>query len=154
MKSYAFTEQRFPMSQESWFSIRIEFSRVNIRPALYLWFLSNFSYIHKFFWNRCLKPCVNLWWVNPGWILSAHQSCSITFLLIWTRERMKGSGVKDERSLTSSCHRQNKLCLGKTNLIYYQTNQSRIKRNKTKPSNQLLLTPPFSLCFNITPNFF
>ena len=28
-----------------------------------------------------------LWWVDPGWMPGAHQSCSITPLLSWTGER-------------------------------------------------------------------
>ena len=52
-----------------------------------------------------------------------------------TENITKGSWVKikdRERSLTNCCHKQNRLDLGKINLIYYQSNQSRIMRNKTK----------------------
>ena len=60
-------------------------------------------------------------------------------LLSWTGERkyderVQGRDKDRERSLTSYCHGQNRLNLGrKGSLIYHQSNQSRIMRNKTKP---------------------
>ena len=48
-------------------------------------------------------------------------------------KRLVGQDTDRERSLTNYRHRQNGLDLGKKiNLIYYQSNQSRIMRNKTK----------------------
>ena len=55
-------------------------------------------------------------------------------LLNWTGERKYGERLKGrdkgkERSLTSYCHRQNRLNLGrKGSLIHHQSNQSRIMR--------------------------
>jgi len=59
-------------------------------------------------------------------------------LLNWTGERKYGESLvgreKDgERSLTNYHHRQNRLTLWrKGSLIYHQSNQSRIMRNKTR----------------------
>ena len=65
---------------------------------------------------------------------------AVTPLLNWTgerkyNERLMGRAEARERSLTSYRHRQNRLDLGKMNIIYYQSNQGRIIRNKTKSSN-------------------
>jgi len=48
---------------------------------------------------------------------------------------MKGSWVeiRTGRSLTNYHHRQNRIDLRKINLIYYQSNLSRIMRHKTEP---------------------
>ena len=77
-----------------------------------------------------------VWWVDPGWMPGPHQSHSITPLLNWTgerklNERLVGRDKDRERSLTNYHHGQNRLDLGK--LVYYQSSQSRIMRNKTKP---------------------
>ena len=68
-----------------------------------------------------------LWWADPGWMPSAHQSCSITPLLSWTGERkynkrLVGRGKDRERSLSNYHHGQNRLNLGKK-LIYFITSQ-------------------------------
>jgi len=48
-------------------------------------------------------------------------------------EKLMGQDKDRERSLTNYCHGQNRLNLGrKGSLIYCQSNQSRIVRNKTK----------------------
>jgi len=57
-------------------------------------------------------------------------------LLSWTGERkyiksFLGQGKDRETSLSNYYHGQNRFDLGKINLIYYPTNQSRIMRNKT-----------------------
>jgi len=75
-------------------------------------------------------------WVDPGWTPGAYQSCSITPLLSWTGERKQnkrliGQGRDRERSLTNYRHRRIDSTWGKIYLIYYQSNQSRIVRNKT-----------------------
>ena len=70
-------------------------------------------------------------------------------LLSWTGERkhderLEGRDQDRERPLTSYCHGQNRLNLGrKGSLIHHQSNQSRIVRNKTKSLNTLPPTPPF-----------
>jgi len=59
-------------------------------------------------------------------------------LLSWTgerkyNERLEGQDKDRERSLTNYCQERNRLNLGrKGSLIYYQSNQSRIVRNKTR----------------------
>jgi len=71
----------------------------------------------------------------------AHHNCSLTPLLNWTRERksderLEGPDKDRERSLTSYCHGQNRLNLGrKGSLIHHQSNQSRTVRNKPRSSN-------------------
>jgi len=66
-------------------------------------------------------------------------------LLSWTGERkyderLEGREKDRERSLTSYCQGQNRLNLGrKESLIYHQSNQNRIMRNKTK---SLITFPP------------
>jgi len=48
-------------------------------------------------------------------------------------ERLVGRDKDKERSLTNYCHRQTRLNLGKKgSLIYQQSNQSRLMRNKTR----------------------
>jgi len=64
----------------------------------------------------------SLWWADPGWTPGTHQSCSIIPLLSWTgekkyNERLVGRDKDRERSLTNYCHRQNRLILGKINLL-------------------------------------
>jgi len=60
------------------------------------------------------------------------------YLLSWTGEtkydeRLKGQDKDRERSLTSYCHGQNRLNLGRTgSLIHHQSNQSRIMRNTSR----------------------
>jgi len=62
-------------------------------------------------------------------------------LLSWTEERkyderLEGRDKDRERSLTSYCHGQNKLNLGrKGSLIHNQSNQRRTVRNKSRSSN-------------------
>jgi len=71
-------------------------------------------------------------------------------LLNWTGERkyderLKGQDKDRERSLTNYHPGQNRLNLGrKGNLIYLQSNQSRIRRNKIRPSNTFPLPLPSS----------
>ena len=71
-------------------------------------------------------------------------------LLSWTGERtyderLEGRDKDRERSLTNYCHGQNRLNLGrKGSLIYHQSNQSRIVRNKTRSSNTFPLPLPSS----------
>ena len=57
------------------------------------------------------------------------------------KERLMGQGKDRERSLINYCLGQNRIDLGK--LLYYQSNQSKIMRNKTKSSNHLPPIPPF-----------
>jgi len=71
----------------------------------------------------------------------AHQNTLSLPLLSWTGERkyderLESRNKDREGSLTNYCHRQNRLNLGrKGSLIYHQSNQSRIVRNKTRSSN-------------------
>ena len=76
-----------------------------------------------------------------GLTLAGHQALTKAALSLPSsagqgRENItKGSWIeiRTGRSLTNYCHGQNRLDLGKKiNLIYYQSNQSRIMRNKTK----------------------
>lgn len=72
-------------------------------------------------------------WVDPGRVPGDHQSHSSLLSQAGDRKynkRLVGQDKGGERSLTDYCHGLNRLHLGK--LIHYQTNQSRIKRNKTK----------------------
>ena len=56
--------------------------------------------------------------------------------------RLVGRGRDRETSHSNDNHGQNRVNLRKINLIYYQSNQSRIMRNKSKSSKHLL--PPLS----------
>lgn len=77
-------------------------------------------------------------WLGPG----AHQSCSVTSLLRCTGERKynKRLVVSTGKSLSSCCCGQNTQ-LGDISLVYYQSNLTRVRRNKTKHYNPA--TPPF-----------
>jgi len=68
-------------------------------------------------------------------------------------ERLIGQDKDRERSLTNYHHRQNRLDLGK--LIYYQSNQSRVMRTKTKSLKHLPFYPHHSILpkLNFTPKF-
>jgi len=67
-----------------------------------------------------------------------HQNHSITPppQLDRGEERLEGGDKDSERSLTSYCHGQNRLNLGRKEcLTCHQSNQSRIVRNKTRSLN-------------------
>lgn len=55
-------------------------------------------------------------WVDPGWATGAHQSCSVTALLSWTKESKHDKrpvGQDEDRDrLTNYCDSQNRLNLG------------------------------------------
>lgn len=89
-----------------------------------------------------------------GWQMPTKTALSPA-IFKWTEgkhnERVMGQEMDRKTSLTNYCHEQNRLDLGKINCIYYQSNQSRILRNK-----QILKTsvpnPPFSSCLTLFLN--
>lgn len=87
-------------------------------------------------WFLCLSALVL--WVGSGCMPGAHQSCSITPLSPG-RENMRGSQLKTRAGRYHSAvllSQAKQTRLGEISLIYYQTNQSRIIRNKTKHLQQ------------------
>jgi len=104
----------------------------------------------------------SMWWVGPGWTPGGPESRSITPLLSWTGERKYNKRIMGQdkgrgRSLSSYCHGQNRLSLGKMKLIYCQSNQSRVVRKENLnntfppplPSSQAQLHSQF---LNILPS--
>jgi len=78
--------------------------------------------------------CFGLAWINarcPPKLL--YHSPSSTGRERKYDERLVGQDKDRQRSLTDYCHGQNRLNLGrKGSLIYQQSNESRIVRNKVK----------------------
>lgn len=76
---------------------------------------------------------VTFWWIHPDWMPGADQSHSVTALHRWTGGRKKKNLMSwdkgRKRSLTNDHNGQN---WGKIILIYWQSSQSKIMRNKTQ----------------------
>lgn len=71
-----------------------------------------------------------------GWMPGAHRSCSITPLISWTEKRKYNEGLwvkmkteRDHRLITVTSKTDS---TWEMSLIYYQSNQTRIMRDKTK----------------------
>jgi len=71
-----------------------------------------------------------LWWVDPGWMLGAHQSHSITPPPQLDRgqkkyeKRLMGRDKDREGSFTYYCHQKNRLDIGK--LVQFVINQIQV----------------------------
>jgi len=91
-----------------------------------------------------------------GWMMGAHQSCTITPLLSWTgegkqNERLVGRG-KDREITQQLLSRAKQTQLGEINLIYCQSNQSRVMRIINKSEN-IFPYPSLLPSLNFTPDF-
>jgi len=64
------------------------------------------------------KSKITMWWVDPGWMLGAHQNRSISPPSQLDggkkyNENLLGRGKDRERSFSNYCHRENRLNLEK-----------------------------------------
>lgn len=85
-----------------------------------------FVYLEKANWSQELffvsTAISKLWWIDLGQLPDTHPAALSLPLLNWTRDRIRWKTSKRNagRLLTNCCHSQNRLVLGKNNLMYCQ----------------------------------